>query len=83
MSGASDIIALIENDALVSFGQPILTFLTAVESAQADPVKIATAFVKLQGDLVAAAPGALAGLESQIASAIATKLQAKLASLPK
>ena len=73
------LLTLIENDALTSFGPPLLTFLQAVQAAQGDPIKITAAWVQLQGGIVGAAPSALGGLESQLAGIIAAKIQAAIA----
>lgn len=78
-SVGQQLLALVENDALTAFGPPLLAFLSAVEAAQGDKIKQAAAFVKLQGDAVAAAPAALGGLESQLAALLATKIQALIA----
>jgi len=79
------LISLIEQDGLIAFGGPLLNFLTAVQTANGDQVKIAAAFIGLQGAVIAAAPGALGGLETQLAGILAAKLQAlqaKIAAKP-
>lgn len=75
------LLSLIEADALQSFGTPLLTFLQGVQAASGDPLKLTTSWVKLQGDLIAAAPGALGGFESQLAGLIATKIQTLMTSV--
>ena len=82
-SVGAQVLAFIEADALTSFGTPLLTFLTAVQAAQGDPIKQGAAFVQLQGNLVAASPTALAGLENQLAQVLATKIQALQAAAAK
>lgn len=77
------ILAFIEGDALRAFGAPLLTFLQAEAAAAGDPIKMSAAFIALQGGIVGAAPGALGTLESQLATALATKLQAVIAAAPK
>lgn len=74
------LLTLVENDALIAFGGPLLTFLNGVQAANGDAVKITAAWVQLQGNIVAAAPGALGSLESQLASSIAAKIVALQAS---
>jgi hypothetical protein len=69
------LLTLLEDDALLSFGTPLVNFFTSVASANGDPLKVGAAWVALQGALVGAAPGALGGLESQLATLIATKVQ--------
>ena len=76
------LLSLIEADTLQSFGTPLLTFLTGVQAANGDPLKLATSWVKLQGDVIAAAPIALAGFESQLAGLIAGKIQTALMTAP-
>ena len=75
------ILTLIESDILISFSGPLLSFLTAVQTAAGDPIKISTAFIALQGNIVGAAPSSLGALESQIAGSLAAKLTALQASL--
>lgn len=75
------ILDFIKTDALTTFGKPLLTFLTAVEAANGDKLKEMAAVIQLQGNLVAAAPTALGEVESQIASALAAKLQAAMSSV--
>lgn len=78
-SAGQQFLTLLKNDALLSFGPPLLTFLTNVSAAGGDPIKLTAAWVQLQGNAIEAAPTALAGLESQLATLIATKLQAAIA----
>ena len=73
------LLSLIEQDGLTAFGIPLLNFLTAVQAAAGDPVKISAAFIGLEGALIAAAPSALGGLEAQLTGLLAAKLQAKIA----
>lgn len=75
------ILTLVESEALTAFGTPLLTFLTQVQAATGDPIKIAAAWVQLQGGIVGAAPSALGGLESQLAAILAAKIQALQASV--
>jgi hypothetical protein len=75
MSLGQQLLSIIETDALVNFAPPLLTFLTAVQAANGDPIKLGVAWVKLQGDAVAAAPTALGGLEGQLAALLAAKVQ--------
>jgi len=72
------LLTFIENDLLLSAGPPLLTFLTAVQAAAGDPIKIAAAWVALQGNLVGGAPAAVGGIETQLAAIIASKIQAAL-----
>jgi hypothetical protein len=78
LSVGQQLLSLIENDGLVTFGPPVLSFLQSVQTAQGDPFKESVAWVALQGELVKAAPAALGGLESQLAGIIAAKVQARL-----
>lgn len=70
------LLALIENEAVLSFGPALITFFQQVQAANGDKVKEATAWIQLQGGLIGAAPNALGGLESQLAGIILAKLQA-------
>jgi hypothetical protein len=70
------LLTLLEDNALISFGPPLVSFFTAVAAANGDPIKEGAAWVALQGALVGAAPTALGGLESQLATIIAQKIQA-------
>lgn len=75
------ILALVEADGLSTFGPALGTFLAAEAAANGDPVKTSAAYLQLQGNLVAAAPMALGELQSQLATALATRLAAKLPNL--
>jgi hypothetical protein len=72
----STLLTLLEDDALLSFGTPLVGFFTSVAAANGDPIKEGAAWVALQGALIGAAPSALGGLESQLATIIATRIQA-------
>ena len=70
-----NILALIKSDLLITFGPQIMDWLAGITAAQGDPVKLGLAFIKFEGDLFAAGPQALAGLEAQISEALQVKLQ--------
>lgn len=73
------VLTLLEDTALLSFGPPLVAFFTSVAAANGDPIKEGAAWVALQGALVGAAPTALGSFESQLATIIATKVQALVA----
>jgi len=73
------ILVLAENDALTTFGPAIVTFGTAVEGANGDPLKEAMAWLQFRVSLIAAAPNALGALEGQLASLVVGKVQALMA----
>lgn len=77
------LLSFIEQDGLTTFGVALLNFLNAEVVAQGDPIKMAAAFIALEGNLIAQGPAFLAGLETQLAQLLAAKLSAKLAALPK
>lgn len=76
---AQDLLALVKSDVLTSFGGPLLVFLTQLQVAGADPIKIGAAWIQLQGAAIGAAPSLVGQIEAQLASALATKLQAAMA----
>lgn len=78
-TSAQALLALIEGDLLTAEGTPILTFLQALSTAAGDPVKVAAAWVALQGAVVGSLPGLETTLIQQLISAITGKLQAALA----
>lgn len=74
-----ELLSLLENDALVDFAPSLVTFLTGIQTANGDPNKQMVYWIQLQANLVAAAPTALGGLESQLAAVILGKLQTLVA----
>jgi len=77
------ILTVIEGDLLAAEGGPLITFLTAFGAAAGDPVKIAAAWVGLQGSFVASLPQLEATLSQQIATALTAKLQAAIGKIGK
>lgn len=73
------ILVLAENDALTTFGPAIVTFGTAVEAANGDPLKEAMAWLKFKVDLMAAAPNALGTLQGELMALVVGKVQALMA----
>jgi len=73
------LLALLESDLLTAEGTPILAFLQAFGAAAGDPLKIAAAWVALQGAFIGGLPSIEAALSVQIATALQTKLQAAIA----
>lgn len=78
-NAGSAILAVLTSDALTTEGPPLITFLTAFGAAAGDPLKIAAAWAKLQGDILGSLPSFEATLSAQIASVLTTKLQAQIA----
>jgi aryl-alcohol dehydrogenase-like predicted oxidoreductase len=78
VSTGQGILAIIESDVLTAAGSPLLAFLTEFGAAGGDPVKIALAWVKLQGGLIGGLPGVEVALAQQIASALQAKLTAAI-----
>lgn len=64
---------LIKSDFLIAVAGPLGTFSTAIQASNGDKVKQAAALLQLQANLVAEAPTALGGLESQLASVVLAK----------
>ena len=77
-TAGQNILNFLADDAVLSFGPALITFFTNVGAARGDPIKQSIAWVQLQGDLVGAAPNALAGAENALSSTIVGKLQALL-----
>lgn len=74
------ILKLIESDALLDFGPALGTFGQQIVASNGDKLKQAAAVVQLQGGLIGAAPAALGGLESRLASIVVSKVSALTAS---
>jgi len=72
------LLSALETDLLTSFAQPLINFLTAFGAAGGDPVKVALAWVGLQGALVAALPNFEVAVSQQISNTLIAKLQAAL-----
>lgn len=77
-NSGSAILAVLASDALTVEGPPLIKFLTAFGAASGDPLKIAAAFVGLQGDIVASLPSLEGALATQISAALTAKLQAAI-----
>jgi len=75
----SSLLELIEDDTLVAVAPAIVPFLTSIQAANADPVKMSLAVIKLPGDLLAALPGLEGSIIAQISGVVLTKVQALLA----
>jgi hypothetical protein len=73
------ILAVLESDLLTAEGTPILAFLTSFGQAAGDPLKIAAAWVALQGAFIGGMPGLESALSQQIAAALNAKLVAAIA----
>jgi hypothetical protein len=74
------ILAVIESDLLTAGGAPLINFVTAFGAAGGDPLKIAAAWVQLQGAVVGVLPSLEVTLSQQIAAALTAKLAAAIAS---
>lgn len=73
-----ELLAILEGQALVAFGPNLLAFLTAVQAANGDPIKLALAWNALTANLIASAPTALGGLEGQLASIVSSQVSSFL-----
>jgi len=78
-SSGQTLLAILESDILTAAGAPLLQFLTAFGAAGGDQLKIAMAFVALQGELVGSLPSLESALSQQLAAALTAKLQAAIA----
>lgn len=72
------LLSVIETDLLSTAGAPLLTFLNSFAAAAGDPLKLAAAWVQLQGQFVGALPTLEATLSQQIANTLTAKLSAAI-----
>lgn len=70
----SGILAILEDDALLAVGSPLINLITALKAANNDPLKDMAAWLQFQGNL---APSLLT-FESTIAGQILTAINNKL-----
>lgn len=74
MSVGNEILQLVEGDVFTEAGPAILGFLNDEAKANGDPFKMAAAWVKLQGAMVAAAPNLEGDAVTQLSEIIAGKI---------
>lgn len=74
VSNGQTLLALLQNDALLSFGPQVLTLLGDVQAAKLDPLKVGAAWLKFQGAIMAD----LLTFETQVAGQLLTFLNQKV-----
>ncbi len=72
---AQDLLTLVKSDVLITFGAPLLTFLGQLQAANGDPIKTGAAWIQLQGAAIGVAPSFVGQIETQLAAALAAKIQ--------
>lgn len=75
LTAGKALLTLIESDLLIDAGPALATFGQQIVASNGDKLKQAAAVVQLQGALIGAAPSALGGLESELASIVVSKVQ--------
>lgn len=74
-SSFPNLLTLLENDALVDFSPALITFLTSVQAAKADPLKLQLAWMALMANLAQEAPTAEGDLIGQLSEVILVKIE--------
>ena len=82
MTFGQALLQLIVSDGLVAVATPLANFGAAEAAANGDPIKLGAAAIALEANLFAAAPTALGGLETQLATALTARVAAKVAGAP-